>query len=113
MPIDANPWIGEDTSVISRIWLQTFGIPAGPDGPPLSGRSASRYMSLVAQHVDSGYAAFYSGPDQRVAVFALAFTSEAKAREALAGWRSGHSFQARSFASGAASHESLDLAKAL
>ena len=100
-PINANPWIGEDWLVIQRIWLQTFGLPTGPDGPPLSGRSASRYMSLVAQHVHSGYAAFYSGPDQRVAVFALAFTSEAKARAAFAGLKKPRDGStARSFALG-------------
>jgi hypothetical protein len=79
-PINANPWIGDDWLVIRLIWLQTFGLPTGPDGPPLSGRSASRYSSLITQNVQFGYVALYAGPDQRVGVFALAFTSEAKAR---------------------------------
>ena len=41
------------------------------------------------------------GPDQRVGVFALAFTSEAKARAALAGLKQPtEGSSARSFASG-------------
>jgi hypothetical protein len=100
-PINANPWIGEDWLVIRLIWLQTFGLPTGPDGPPLSGRSASRYSSLITQNVQFGYVALYAGLDQRVGVFALAFTSEAKARAAFAGLKKPRDCSpARSFASG-------------
>lgn len=49
-----------------------------PDGPPLSGREASRYLAKLADGVEEGYAAFYSQPGPNlIAVFALRFARAA------------------------------------
>jgi hypothetical protein len=57
--INTNPWTGIDRDVIVAIRTRMEGVPAEPDGPPLSRAEAARFLQHLADGVDEAYVALY------------------------------------------------------
>ena len=76
LPIPTNPWAGTDRHLVALIRERMYGLPRGPDGPPLSQRENAQYLLHLADGVEEGYTAFYEQAESQgvaVSVYALRF----------------------------------------
>ena len=73
--IPTNPWNVADPAALGSLRQSMGEVPAVTDAP-LTRRDASRYLSLLAEDVEEGYAAVYTqgDPEQRTIVQAVRFT---------------------------------------
>jgi hypothetical protein len=73
--IPTNPWNIADPAALGSLRRSMGEVPAVTDAP-LTRRDASRYLSLLAEGVEEGYAAVYAqgDPEQRTIVQAVRFT---------------------------------------
>ena len=52
LPIDKNPWIGNDQQVVAAIRERMDGPSLVPDGPPLTRKQLSQYRLQLAEGVE-------------------------------------------------------------
>jgi hypothetical protein len=63
LPIDENPWMGNDPHVVGAIRERMDGPVRVPDGPPATRRELSQYRLQLSEGVEEAYAAVYRQPD--------------------------------------------------
>lgn len=88
LPIDRNPWVGNDRRVVGAIRERMDGPVRVPDGPPATRRELSQYRLQLADGVEEAYAAVYRQPDpaQGLIVVYGSTLSDAAARAARQGF---------------------------
>jgi hypothetical protein len=69
LPIQVNPWSGDDVRVLFQIRVQMFGPERFPDAPP-DRRAAAQLANTLVEGM-WGYAAFYRQEEALIAVYAL------------------------------------------
>jgi hypothetical protein len=83
LPLASNPWYGSDRRSMAAI-RERLAPPLTPipDGPPLNARDAAAFRLHFADDVDLAYGAMYGSSQEIVAVMAVRFLDEARAKDA-------------------------------
>jgi hypothetical protein len=85
LPIDTNPWSGDERIAVAAIRGRIDPPQVEPDGPPLHPKDAAAFRRRLADGVASAYAAVYESQDRRqVTVYAVQFETDAGFAQASA-----------------------------
>jgi hypothetical protein len=83
LPIDTNPWTGNDRQVVAAIRERMVGPVRVPDGPPPTRRELSQYRLQLAEGVEEAYAAVYRQSDPGLGLILVYGSKLSDARAAL------------------------------